>query len=239
MPVSKQTTADTVRVAASAGTTFATSAAAVGLLGTGAAGVASAAGVGATAAGVSTAVAGELTAAGVSAAVPIAGWIVAGALTLAAGLTAAIPALVNAGKRRKEAVQIATQLGLPDPEAAPTFLVSALQWNAQERAKQLGKLAAKLQRWAKHPTSKTFAKIVTEMRILIALNLIEARQVASAPLPSPQAVAQAAKQAGTTSYPRPYSNIDNNANPAIIAGIAIGLIAALGLLGYAALGGAR
>lgn len=85
-----------------------------------------------------------LGAAGASALVPVAGWIAAGVLTLAAGATVLVPALIKSGKNQKAAVAAAEAVGIPNAEEAPAIVTKALQNDHTWRVKEMQKLAKQL-----------------------------------------------------------------------------------------------
>jgi hypothetical protein len=184
-----------------------------------------------TAGALTGSLAGALSAAGVSAAVPIAGWIVAGGITLFVGIQQLVSGLKNAKVRREEAVARAKELGLPDPETVPSFVVGALSWDAQKRNKELGKLVTKLPTYAKRKSKKKFDQTVAKVKILAALNLLD-RQQASLNLPPSPPPQQVALITGV----KPKQDIGGSdwllPTVAGVAGVSAVLI-----LGYAVIGG--
>jgi hypothetical protein len=75
-----------------------------------------------------------------AATVPVGGWIVAGALGIAAGTVILVNEIKNGKKNKAAAVKWAKQIGLPDPEEAAAFIVKVAtkdkKWRDNELAQQ-------------------------------------------------------------------------------------------------------
>jgi hypothetical protein len=116
-----------------------------------------------------TAAVGLIAAAGGAATVPVAGWIAAAGLAVAAGVVALV-ASVKAGKvRRKEAIAIARQLKLPNPEKMPGFIVAVLKMKEARRAKLLARLKKRADRLKKRKSKaaqNALAKIIWKIKVL-------------------------------------------------------------------------
>lgn len=97
------------------------------------------------------------------------GWIAAAGLAVAAGIVALV-ASVKAGKvRRKEAIAIARQLKLPNPEKMPGFIVAVLKMKEARRAKLLARLKKRADRLAKRKSRAAKAaldKIAWKIKVL-------------------------------------------------------------------------
>lgn len=87
--------------------------------------------------------------AGGAAAVPVVGWVVAAGIGTAAGTFALVDAIKRGKVRRAEAVKLARKLGIPNPAAAPTYLVKVMKWDKAKRRKELAKLREKLKKQRK------------------------------------------------------------------------------------------
>lgn len=172
---------------------------------------------------VGPAVAGLLTAAGVSASAPVVGWIVAGGLALAAGIIGLVGAL-RAGKARKdEAVAMASQMGLPDPEEVPGFVARALRNGPAWRGAELGKLKAL------HGLGKLFRKerkTAAKIAILSVLDLQE-RAAARGALPpsAPPTLLVQAYQSRST--PAIVQQAYDWTWPIMIGGLGVAIVASL------------
>lgn len=136
-------------------------------------------------------VAALLTAAGVAGATtPVVGWILAGGMAAAAGTIALVQALRSAKVRRDEAVAMAEQLGIPDAAEVPGFVTRALEWDPAKRNKEMGQVAARLQK-GRYVFRKQ-DKDISRLRILAAIDLIErAAARGAAPPPAPAATREA------------------------------------------------
>ena len=88
-------------------------------------------------------------AAGGVAAVPVVGWVAAAGIGTAAGTFALVDAIKRGKVRRAEAVKLARKLGIPNPGAAPTYLVKVMKWDKAKRRKELAKLREKLKKQRK------------------------------------------------------------------------------------------
>jgi len=87
--------------------------------------------------------------AGGVAAVPVVGWVAAAGIGTAAGTFALVDAIKRGKVRRAEAVKLARKLGIPNPGAAPTYLVKVMKWDKAKRRKELAKLREKLKKQRK------------------------------------------------------------------------------------------
>ena len=95
--------------------------------------------------GTASAVSALLVAAGASNAAPVAGQVVAVGAVVAAGVVALVGAVRSTKIRRGMAVQLATELGLPDPSGMPAFITRVLKLPADKRQNLRARLANKVQ----------------------------------------------------------------------------------------------
>lgn len=111
-----------------------------------------------------------LLAAGSASSVPVAGWVVAGVAATAAAVAQLVSA-VTAGKiRRDEAVEWARNLGLPDPDGVPHFVVKVQGLSLTGRLR----LAEALHREKMGGVrARRGRKIETELGIILALLQID------------------------------------------------------------------
>lgn len=138
-----------------------------------------------------------LSAAGVLAAAPAppVTTLIAGGIALAAGVVALVK-VVRAGKaRKKEAIAMAQQMGIPDAEQLPGFIVKAINNGPIWRAKTLGKMQANLDR-GRIPLFRSRTRYERKAHVLAAVvsavslsEMAVARQAEPPPLP-PQVLVQ-------------------------------------------------
>lgn len=100
-------------------------------------------------------------AAGAAATVPVAGWIAAAGLGIAAGTVALVGAVAGGKKRKAEAVEMARQLGLPDPEQVPGYLARVLRWNDVKLSRELAQVNAQISRKQRHQQRRGLGKLVS------------------------------------------------------------------------------
>lgn len=79
-------------------------------------------------------------------AIPVAGWIVAGLGALAAAVAGIVDAVRRAKVRRQEAVAWAQQVGLPDADQVPGYIVRLQQMDPTQRAREGQRLTAVVDR---------------------------------------------------------------------------------------------
>lgn len=105
------------------------------------------AGVGRTALSFTSSIVGTLaTSAAASSSVPVAGWIAAAAQGAVAGLLALVNAVVQAKIRRQDAVVWAAELGLPDAETVPGYIVRVQGMSLRDRIAEAGRLTRAIDR---------------------------------------------------------------------------------------------
>ena len=147
-----------------------------------------------TATAASKAVAGLLSAAGATAAVPYAGWIAAGAMTVAASIIG----LVTYAKRRtlkvNQVIQLTQQFGFTQGAAFPDFIIDALnegKWWRQRQAEKIEKDLAK----GKGKSWELTAKLQF-LGIVEAMDQANKRQAMGLPpvAPTPEMVAMLANR---------------------------------------------
>jgi len=154
---------------------------------------------GAVEAGVATAaateaVAGLLTAAGVSSSVPVAGWIVAAAITTAAAIIATVSVARTRRLRQSEMAELGRRMGFPEAALIADFLIDALNWGPH----QLDYMASKIEKKIAKGRSR---KLHIERVKLSALGVIKAL-----------GIADARRAAGIPAYPPTQGQIQAVAN---------------------------
>lgn len=135
-----------------------------------------------------------LSAAGVTALAPVPGArIAAGVIAGVAGIAALVSGIARGSVRKAEAVRVAQELGLPDPEMVPAFVVRALKWNSAKTKRKLSTLKRRRQRRARFgfSTHRTDAKIAILKAVLAEQRARRAGTVpvalATAPVATPAA----------------------------------------------------
>jgi len=120
-------------------------------------------------AGASGVSAGSLLAAGAAAStVPVAGWVVGGALAAGAGTLALVQGIQKRRMSKAQAIRWAKKLKLPDAEEVPGFVLKLSRkdqsWRAKVRsryAKRLAKNKERQGKWSDHPGRQRFVQILT------------------------------------------------------------------------------
>lgn len=97
-------------------------------------------------------------AAGGAAAIPVAGWIAAAGLGVAAGTVALVGAIAGGKVRKREAVAMAQSLGLPNATAVPGFLARALRWKESKLKRMLRKVNRQIERKQRHQQKSGLGK---------------------------------------------------------------------------------
>jgi hypothetical protein len=120
-------------------------------------------------AGASGVSAGSLLAAGAAAStVPVAGWVVGGALAVGAGTLALVQGIQKRKMSKAQAIRWAKRLKLPDAEEVPGFVLKLSRkdksWRARVRsryAKRLSKNRERQGKWSDHPGRQRFLQVIT------------------------------------------------------------------------------
>ena len=118
--------------------------------------------------GVGGAAAGVATGATIAATVPVAGWIVGGAMIAASGVTALVQGIAAGKANRAQAVAWARRLGLPDAEDVPRFVARLRKMDRGRRAKlreryarRLARQRQQLQKWKARPGGRRALQVLT------------------------------------------------------------------------------
>lgn len=118
--------------------------------------------------GVGGAAAGLATGAAIAATVPVAGWIVGGALIAASGVTALVQGIAAGKANRAQAAAWAKRLGLPDADEVPRFVVRLRKMDRAKRAKlreryarRLARQRQQLQKWRARPGGRRVLQVLT------------------------------------------------------------------------------
>ena len=135
------------------------------------------------------------SAAGILAVTPVPGARIAAIATVvAAGIAALVSGIARGKVRKAEAVRVAKELGLPDPELVPAFVVRALKWDNDKVKRKLSKLKTRRRRRKRFgfSTHRTGVKIAILKAVLAEQRARRAGTVPVAPATIPPRVATAA-----------------------------------------------
>ena len=136
-----------------------------------------------------------LSAAGFTALAPVPGARIAAVVVAGvAGIAALVSGIARGKVRKAEAVRVAKELGLPDPEMVPAFVVRALKWDNTKVKRKLSTLKRRRQRRKQFgfSTHRTGVKIAILKAVLAEQRARRAGTVPVAPATMPPRVATAA-----------------------------------------------
>ena len=123
------------------------------------------------------------TTAGSVAAIPVGGWIAAGVLGAAAGITALVAAIKGGKIRKAQAIAYAKKLKIPEPERFPEFTVKALRLSDKRRKRLIILISKRINRkkdkkglFPKRHDAK-LKKDIFKLRLLKAIENVNRRKL--------------------------------------------------------------